>query len=178
MKMLNNKETIRKTENYWWGISVGNWQKKFPRKAERADFKYQNSERGFIVTYLSNLYKPSRIKHRKKVWMPEITKEEMWAELYLHIQDMKEKYPRSTGRLCRYCHEPWTYLVRKKQRGPKKPNIRGTQHSTNFAIDRFNSKQTYIKGNIIFCCSECNDRKHDSRLSDWKNFLRVAHDLE
>ena len=178
MKMLNNKETIRKTENYWWGISVGNWQKKFPRKAERADFKYQNSERGFIVTYLSNLYKPSRIKHRKKVWMPSITKEEMWAELYLHIQHMKELYPRSTGRLCRYCHEPWTYLVRKKQRGPKKPNIRGTQLSTNFAIDRFNSKQTYIKGNIIFCCSECNDRKHDSRLSDWKNFLRVAHDLE
>ena len=155
---------------------MSNWIKKNPQRAEVSDFKYANTERGFIVQYISNLYKPSRIKYRKKVWMPEITKEQMWAELYLHIQYMKEIHPRSNGRLCRYCHEPWTYLTRKKQRGPKVSNKRGTQHSTNFAIDRFDSKLTYVPGNIIFCCSECNDRKHDSRLSDWKNFLRVANE--
>jgi hypothetical protein len=42
--------------------------------------------------------------------------------------------------------------------------------------DRFDPLITYVPGNIIFCCSECNDRKHDSRLSDWKNFLRVANE--
>ena len=155
---------------------MGDWIKKNPQRAEATDFIYKNTERGFIVTYLSNLYKPSRVKHRKKVWMPEITKEQMWAELYLHIQYMKDKYPRSTGRLCRYCHEPWSYLTRKKQRGPKVGKKRGTTHSTNFAIDRFDPQITYVPGNIIFCCSECNDRKHDSRLSDWKNFLRVANE--
>ena len=178
MKMLNNKETIRKTENYWWGISVGSWYKQHPRRAEAADFKYNNSERGFIIKHLSHLFKPSRAHHRSKVWMPELSKSEIWEELFLHIQHMKDLYPRSTGRLCRYCHEPWTYLTRKTQRGPKTRKIRGTQHPTNFAIDRFNPLITYTKRNIIFCCSECNDRKHDSRLSDWKNFLRVAHDLE
>jgi len=155
---------------------VGEWIKKNPQRAEASDFIYKNTERGFIVTYISNLYKPSRVKHRKKVWMPEITKPQMWAELYLHIQYMKELYPRSNGRLCRYCHEPWTYLTRRTQRGPKVNKKRGTQHPTNFAIDRFNPMITYVVGNIIFCCSECNDRKHDSRLSDWKNFLRVANE--
>ena len=66
---------------------MGEWIKKYPKRAEVSDFKYANTERGFIVQYISNLYKPSRVKYRKKVWMPEITKEQMWAEpvSYTHL---------------------------------------------------------------------------------------------
>jgi hypothetical protein len=34
----------------------------------------------------------------------------MYGELILHIQLMKDKFPETDGRLCRYCEEPWTYI--------------------------------------------------------------------
>jgi len=148
------------------------WRQKYPERAAEADFKYNNTERGFIMTCIGSIFKPSKGKHRKKRWLPQITRQEIWENLFLHIEFMKGLYPKSNGRLCRYCHQPWTYLTRKKRPG-KQPHTRGSQHTTNFAIDRFDAEFTYLPGNIIFCCSECNDRKHNSQPSDWKNFLRV-----
>ena len=154
------------------------WDKKYPEKAAVTDYKYQNSERGFIITFISHLFTPCRIKRKNRTtnWYPQMTKSEIWEELLIHIQHMKDKFPNSTGRLCRYCEEPWTYLTRKTQRYPVKRNTRRTQHPTNFTIDRFDPTLTYTRTNIRFCCSECNDRKHDSTLEDWKNFLRVANE--
>jgi len=154
------------------------WNKKYPDKASVSDFIYNNKERGFIVNIISHIFKPSRIerKDRKKQWKPEMTKQEMWEELFLHVEFMKDLYPKSEGRLCRYCHKPWTYLTRKKQRGTLKPRRRGSQHPTNFSIDRFYSTITYRSGNIVFCCSGCNERKHDSAPDDWKNYLRVLNE--
>ena len=148
------------------------WRQKNPERAAEADFKYNNKERGFIINKIGDIFKPSRNKHRKKRWLPQMTRQKIWEDLFLHIEFMKGLYPKSDGRLCRYCHQPWTYLTRKKRPG-KPPSTRGTQHGTNFAVDRFDAEFTYLPGNIVFCCSECNDRKHNSRPSDWKNFLRV-----
>jgi len=148
------------------------WRQKHPERVAEADFKYNNSERGFIITCISSIFKPSKGKNRKKRWLPLITRQEIWEDLLLHIEFMKGLYPKSDGRLCRYCHQPWTYLTRKKRPG-KQPNTRGSQHATNFAVDRFDAEFTYLPGNIVFCCCACNDRKHDSTPSDWKNFLRV-----
>ena len=151
-------------------------RKKYPASAAAGDFKYNNSEHGFIVIAIGNIFKPSKGKRRSKRWLPQITKQEIWEDLFLHVQFMKDIYPKSNGRLCRYCHEPWTYLTRKKRAGTLKPRKRGPTHTTNFTIDRFDPEFTYLPGNLIFCCNACNDRKHDSTSNDWKNFMRVLHE--
>jgi len=148
-------------------------RKKYPLSAAEGDFRYNNSEHGFIVIAIGNIFKPSKGKSRSKRWLPQITKKEIWQEIVLHIEFMKDLYPKSNGRLCRYCHKPWTYLTRRKRPGTLKPRKRGPSHPTNFTIDRFDPEFTYLPGNLIFCCNACNDRKHDSTPRDWKNFLRV-----
>jgi len=157
------------------------WRQKNPERAAENDFIYNNKERGFIITSIGTIFKPSKGKTRKKRWLPHITRQEIWEDLALHIEFMKNLYPKSDGRLCRYCHQPWTYLTRKKRAGGLKPRKRGSTHTTNFAIDRFDAEFTYLPDNIVFCCSACNDRKHDSTADDWKNFTRVLkerNDLE
>ena len=157
------------------------WKKRFPERAAESDFIYNNSERGFIVNVIGNIFKPSKGRYRKKAWKPQVTRQKIWEELALHIEFMKDRFPKSDGRLCRYCHQAWTYLTRKKQVGTSEPRRRGPTHPTNFAVERFDTQFTYLPGNIIFSCSACNDRKHDSTPEDWKNFLRVEkerNDLE
>ena len=149
------------------------WRQRNPERVAETDFKYNNSERGFIINAVTNIFKPSKGKTRKKRWRPQITKKQIWEEFFLHVQFMKDLYPQSDGRLCRYCHESWTYRARMKRRGVSTPRKRGPTHPTNFAVDRLYSTMTYRPGNIIFCCASCNDRKHDSTPRDWKNFLRV-----
>ena len=149
------------------------WRQRYPERVAETDFKYNNSERGFIITKIGDIFKPSRNKHRKKRWRPQMTRKKIWEALFLHVEFMKGLYPKSDGRLCRYCHKSWTYLTRKKHPGVPRHNKRGSQHPTNFTVDRFDAEFTYLPGNIIFCCSACNDRKHDSTPSDWKNFRRV-----
>ena len=149
------------------------WQQKYPEKASLKDFIYSNQERGFVINKIGDIFKPSKAKSRKKRWLPEMTRKDIWEDLVVHIEFMKTLYPKSDGRLCRYCHQPWTYRARMKRRGVPKPRKRGPTHPTNFAVDRLYSTMTYRPGNIIFCCSACNDRKHDSTPRDWKNFLRV-----
>jgi len=148
------------------------WRQKNPERVAQSDFKYNNTERGYIINAISSIFKPSTIA--KRGITPDITKREIWEELFLQIQHMKDLYPESDGRLCCYCHKPWTYVVRKGK--GNKAQKRGSSHPTNFSIDRLKNELTYIKGNIIFCCFGCNDRKHDSTLDDWKNFLRVANE--
>jgi len=154
------------------------WRQRYPERAAESDFRYNNQERGFIVNKIGDIFKPSKGKTRKKRWLPQITKKKIWGALFLHIQHMKDLYPQSDGRLCRYCLKPWTYLTRKKQAGTSKLNRRGSQHPTNFTIDRFDAQFTYLPGNIVFCCSGCNDRKHDSTPEDWQNFIRVLGDYD
>jgi len=152
------------------------WRQRYPERVAESDFKYNNSERGFIINKIGDIFKPSKGKHRKKRWLPQMTKQKIWEALFLHVEFMKCLYPKSDGRLCRYCHQPWTYLTRKKQPGVSKRNKRGSQHPTNFTVDRMDAEFTYLPGNIIFSCSACNDRKHDSTPNDWKNFLRVYNE--
>ena len=45
---------------------------------------------------------------------------------------------------------------------------------SNFSIDRLDSTKTYKRGNIVFCCVGCNNRKNQVRLGDVLNILTVA----
>ena len=122
---------------------------KDPRK-KLTTLRYDNSEKGFVTNRISSIFKPSRIKNRGNT--PKLTKEEMWGELFLHVQHMKELFPKTNGRICYYCFEPWTYIVHR--------NDGKDRENSNFSIDRLDNDRTYEKGNIVFCCHKCNDAKH------------------
>lgn len=142
------------------------------------DIAYMNIEKNFIRGTLRRIFKPSTINPKKyknisyirKAWVPEITLEELYEELFLHIQNMKDKFPESDGKLCRYCDQPWTYIR-------KGDNITRKTTWTNFSLDRFNSEQTYKKGNVIFCCSKCNSLKNGSTKAMWIRFLEIDKEL-
>ena len=130
---------------------------------------YGNSEHGFITNCIAAAFKPSSC--RKRGLWPAITKAEIWKELEKHRLDMKNKYPESDGNLCIYCENSWTY---KRTVGTGKR----VKHTTNFSIDRIDNNKTYQVGNLGFCCSGCNDKKHHATLELMKNVLRVAKEKE
>jgi hypothetical protein len=135
------------------------------------DFAYMNSERGYVTRTISAKFKPSYIKYGGHT--PTIDKKEFWRLYMNHIINMKEKFPKSDGRICRYCEQPFTFKVRRGTRGKGYQGRKG-QTTTNFSIDRYDPRLTYMTDNIVFCCVACNDKKRDSNPSDWLNYLRVG----
>ena len=126
---------------------------------------YQNSEQGFVTISICSVFKPSACR-RRGLW-PAMTKKDLWREFEKHVSEMKQKFPESDGRLCIYCENPWTY---KRSYGKEKR----VKHQTNFSIDRIDNNKTYQIGNIGFCCSGCNDKKHHATLELMEDVLRVA----
>jgi hypothetical protein len=129
------------------------------------DHRYINSERGYINETICNIFARSRRKGIRKKWIPECTKQDIYDELILYIQDH--------GKHCEYCKEPWTHSrpsVGTRGDGYKK---RGPRIETNFSIDRLDSEKTYTIDNLVFCCIGCNNRKNQVRLSDIVNITRV-----
>ena len=129
------------------------------------DHRYINSERGYINETISSIFRRYRRKGSRKKWIPKCTKQDIYDELMLYIQDH--------GRNCEYCKEPWTHSrpsVGIRGDGYKK---RGPAIDTNFSIDRLDSEKTYTRDNLVFCCGGCNNRKNQVRLSDIVNITRV-----
>ena len=147
------------------------------KKRAEIDFAYMNSERGFIVSCIARKFKPSAKKYGGHLAADHMDKKEFWRLYMNHIILMKEKFPDSDGRLCRYCEKPFTFETRMGVRGKGQPSNRATQNYANFSIDRFDPRLTYQNNNIVFCCVGCNDRKHNSNPDDWKNYLRIGKEL-
>ena len=145
------------------------------RRAE-SDYEYMNSERGFVTLSIARRFKPSTRKYGGHIAHDSIDKKEFWRLYMNHIIIMKEKFPNSDGRLCRYCEQPFTFVTKLGTRG-KGYQGRGPQNHRNFSIDRFDPRLTYKQNNIIFCCFGCNDRKKNSTPDDWKNYLRIGKEL-
>ena len=149
-----------------------------PRKTNAArllkDNEYANTERGFVTLSISRRFLPSVVVRRGgHVVHESVDKKEFWRLYMNHIIIMKEKFPESDGRLCKYCEKPFTFKTNLGTRG-KGYQGRGTQNHNNFSIDRWDPNLTYQTNNIIFCCCGCNDRKKNSDLKDWENFIRVG----
>ena len=147
------------------------------KKRAEMDFAYMNTERGFIMSCIARKFKPSAKKYGGHHAHESMDKKEFWRLYMNHIIDMKEKFPDSDGRLCRYCEQPFTFETRMGTRGKGQPSNRATQNYNNFSIDRFDPRLTYQNNNIVFCCVGCNDRKHNSNPDDWKNYLRIGKEL-
>ena len=136
------------------------------------EHKYINSEAGFIGGTVSSIFSRFKKKNDRKKWIPECTKQEIYHELELYMQEH--------DRICEYCAQPWTYsrpVIGTRGEGPKK---RGPQIFTNFSIDRLDSTKTYEVrkpahniSNLVFCCIGCNNRKNQVTLSDIDNIKRV-----
>ena len=140
------------------------------------DYEYMNTERGFVMNSITRRFKPSTKKYGGHVADESMDKKEFWRLYMNHIIMMKEKFPDSDGRLCRYCEKPFTFVTKMGTRG-KGYQGRSTQNYSNFSIDRWDSRLTYQSNNIIFCCGGCNDRKKNSTPDDWKNFIRIGIEI-
>ena len=129
-----------------------------------SEHKYINTERGYVMEVINGVFYRYKKKDARLKWKPECTKEQIYGELMLYIQDH--------GRVCEYCKDTWTYkrVLGDRQRGY---NGRGPKIVTNFSIDRLDSTKTYILDNLVFCCVGCNNRKNQVRLSDIVNIVRV-----
>ena len=151
-----------------------------PRKTDakrlQKDYEYMNTERGFVILSIARRFKPSARKYGGHMADKSMDKKEFWRLYMNHIIIMKEKFPDSDGRLCRYCEQPFTFVTKMGTRG-KGYQGRGAQNFNNFSIDRLDPRLTYQHNNIVFCCTGCNDRKKNSTPDDWKNFIRVEKEL-
>ena len=134
-------------------------------KIALADHKYINTERGYVGEVISGIFQRHKKKNTRIKWIPECTKQELYDELMLYIQDF--------GRNCEYCKQPWTYQRALGVRGTQNTARKRAGVESNFSIDRLDSTKTYKQGNIVFCCVGCNNRKNQVRLSDVVNIVRV-----
>ena len=168
---LKNKERINSaTREYYFKNRERLLKQKAVYRVENKekialmDSKYINSERGYINETINSIFSRSRKNDNRKRWIPECTKQDIYDELMLYLQDH--------GRHCEYCKQSWTYIRKMgtRQEGFKK---RGPRFDTNFSIDRLDSEKTYVPDNLVFCCIGCNNRKNQVRLSDIVNILRV-----
>jgi len=144
-------------------------------KREQA-YKYKNSEIGQMLEVIHGMFsRPIKKSNKRRTkWFPEISRRGVWQIILNHICRMKEKFPGSDGRLCFYCHQPWTHLRRKTDGS----NKHGTYILTNFSLDRFDCRFTYKNGNIVCCCFGCNHRKGNSTSEDWRMFIRAENEME
>jgi hypothetical protein len=141
--------------------------KNLEKKAD-SEYKYGNSEKGFLNIKIKDIFKPSRIEKRGTI--PNCTKEEIKKHFYEYV----EKH----GRNCFYCKEPWTYITNRYIVGNGRNNNSDKGKSRknkvkNLSIDRLDSSKTYSVDNNIFCCVECNLSKKDVSISLIKRLYEI-----
>ena len=138
-------------------------------------------DRRFINTLWGHISKPSYQKERPHLARNcDISKITFYQLFMNHIISMKEKFPDSDGRLCRYCENQLTFVyphVRKLPKVKKRKDHRD-KIRTNVSIDCLNPKIGYTATNIIFCCIGCNLRKNDVMPADVLNIMRVYQEVE
>ena len=149
-------------------------------KISESNFKYDNSQKGFIIVKMGQIFKPSNSKLRQGrncVWKPEISREDLKLKLSNHVLNMAKDYPETDGYICSYCKSPFTYITNRRSAGPitMKRSKSDPAKIHNFSIDRWNPTITYTYENIRFCCLGCNNRKSSSTPNDWQNFKEAEH---
>lgn len=157
-------------------VRTRNWRAKNKMRNAVQRKIYMSQEKNFVRVAMMRPFKPSNMfpkksansSYQRQVRIPDITLEGMYEELILHIQLMKDKFPWTDGRICRYCEKPWTYVNTGFKQGRNHPN---------FSVDRFNSDETYKKGNIVFCCTQCNTRKNSTTKKDWLKYLEIDKEI-
>jgi hypothetical protein len=140
-------------------------------------------DRKHLNVLWNHINKPSYHKGRAHTARNcEVDKMTFYQLFMNHILFMKDKFPGSDGRLCRYCEEQLTFYPH-KERSKKEKKLKinyvkkpQTKRLTNLSIDRLNPKIGYTYDNIVFCCMGCNQRKSAATHADILNILRVMEE--
>ena len=142
-------------------------------------------DRKLLNCLWGNISKPSYQQQRPHLTRKCIVDKLTFYQLFMnHIINMKEKFPETDGRLCRYCEQPLTFFnYAERTRAQKKAKIGYKDKprrkiDTNLSIDRLNPLIDYTALNIIFCCGGCNRRKNDVTPADVLNLIRVYQEIE
>ena len=142
-------------------------------------------DRKFVNTLWNHMHKPSYQKLRPhRARNCDIDKITFYELLMNHIIKMKEKFPETDGKLCRYCEQPVTFVHAKERSYAERKHKNGyldrkrDRIATNLSIDCVNPSIGYTRENIIFCCFKCNKRKNDIMPADVLNLLRVYEEVE
>jgi|TARA_R110002012_G_scaffold103056_1_gene242821 hypothetical protein len=129
------------------------------------DFWKSAAEKSYVEGKYVHMAKPSnKAKARSVDIRCKVSKEEFLEMYEQHKRLIKTKRPESDGRLCRYCYNRFTFMTGFKR--------------TNVSIDRLDSDKGYEKGNIVFSCGECNDRKNQISIDMCKRVVEVANEME
>jgi len=143
------------------------------------------SDRKFINVVWNYIHKPSYQKNRPHLARKCLVDKLTFYLLFMnHIISMKEKFPETDGRLCRYCEQPLTFVLpRQRSYTDKKnktnyANKRRNHIDTNLSVDCLNPIVDYTPVNIIFCCGGCNKRKNAVTPADVLNIIRVYQEVE
>ena len=142
-------------------------------------------DRKLLNILWGGIHKPSYQKKKPHAARKcEVSKMVFYQLFMNHIISMKEKFPETDGRLCRYCENQLTFIpYRERTRKEKRLGINyvtGTigRINTNLSVDRLNPLINYTEKNIIFCCGGCNRRKNDVSLADAQNIIRIHREVE
>ena len=168
VKCLKNK-TIHDFREYEQGKYLNNcikcnrkqvnkWIENNKEKKTKANYKYNNSLRGFLVNAFNYIIKRSRKRKNRKIIKVNLTKQQFFEEFLLHYERF--------GMNCRYTGVPLTTV---SNRGGGQINI--TQ--TNLSVDRIDNSLPYQVDNIVFCTHEFNNRKSSVGIDDCKKILKV-----
>tara|TARA_R100000008_G_C3565011_1_gene158590 strand:+ start:534 stop:1001 length:468 start_codon:yes stop_codon:yes gene_type:complete len=142
-------------------------------------------DRKMLNVLWNHINKPSYYKARSHTARECTLDKRDFYQLFMnHMLDMRDKFPASDGRLCRYCEHPLTFVPgyekskaeKKIKNAPKRP-LR-SKILTNISVDRLNSLLPYTYHNIVFCCVGCNQRKNACTPADLLNFIRVLEEKE
>ena len=112
---MNNRSVgekfIRTYSNSPQAVRTRNWRAKNKIRNAVQRKVYMSQEKNFVRVTMMRPFKPSNMfpkkrgnsSYQRQVRIPDITLEGMYEELILHVQLMKEKFPETDGRICRYC---------------------------------------------------------------------------
>ena len=142
-------------------------------------------DRKLLNMLWGGIHRPSYQQRRPHLTRKCVVDKITFYQLFMnHIISMKEKFPESDGRLCRYCEAPLTFIAyRERTKRERKLRLNFAKKArakvdTNLSVDRLNPLIDYTANNIIFCCGGCNRRKNDVTPADVLNIMRVYQEVE
>tara|TARA_B100000427_G_C15509946_1_gene595712 strand:+ start:1517 stop:2251 length:735 start_codon:yes stop_codon:yes gene_type:complete len=121
---------------------VISYRERTKAKRKITDYKYLNSEKGFIRALFSST--------RRQAYKRKLPFDLTWEEWWNHWVEQKEKY----GWKC-----PYTGVIMTTIKGVNIGKNKRTTTDTNVSADRINPKMGYNKLNLIFCTWQANNWK-------------------
>jgi hypothetical protein len=87
-----------------------------------------------------------------------------------------ETYKKLVTSVCFYCGIEYSRNLHDRTNESKKKKLLSETTVKCNGIDRFDSSEGYIKGNVCTCCKFCNTAKNTMSVVEFLNFIKRVHD--